>query len=92
MIQKSIDMPNTVITHAPFMISHHSEGASWEDSPVLKALLKQTVILLDATGLEFCGDVVEIAQEGITLIPSLPDSGWTVANIRWENIKHIYYC
>lgn len=77
---------------APFMISHHDEGASWGDSPILQALIGSTVIVLDSNDMQFSGDVISVEQYGIVLKSALPDSGWNTVRLLWGNIKHIYYC
>lgn len=92
MRQMIIDMPDRTWATAPFMISHHDEASSWCDSPVLRGLIGQTIILLDHDGMEFCGEVREIKEDGLFMTCALVNSGWDSVFVSWFNIKHIYYC
>lgn len=92
MYQKTIDIPSKVWSMAPFTISHYDEAWSWSDSPILRSLMGQTVIILDSNGMEFCGDVASIEQDGMLLTPAIGESGWDSVFVKWLNVKHIYLC
>ena len=51
---------------APFTITHHDEGLSWDDSSVLKGLVNATVVVATREGYIFDGEIIhlEIEAEG----------------------------
>jgi hypothetical protein len=77
---------------APFTISFHDEWSSWHESPVLKALVNQTVLVTTKEGYIFDGEVVAVENEVIKLTNSTVGNAWTDMTLTLMSITDIYYC
>jgi len=77
---------------APFTISFHDEWSSWHESPVLKALVNQTVLVTTKEGYIFDGEVVAVENEAIKLTNSTVGNAWTDMTLTLMSITDIYYC
>jgi hypothetical protein len=77
---------------APFTITHHDEGSSWDDSPVLKGLVNATVVVTTREGYIFDGEVTAVGNGTITMTNSTVGNAWTDMTLTLTSITNIHYC
>ena len=81
-------MPDT----APFIITHHSDGGEWHDSPVLRSLITFTVVVSTRDGSIYEGEFSSLNEDGtITLINASELNPWTTVSLRLTHINTIHY-
>lgn len=78
---------------APFIVTHHDEASSWQESPVLRSLVRMTVIITAVDGNIFDGEIRSINEDGtITLTNSTVGNPWKEITIDLTRVAKIHYC
>lgn len=77
---------------APFIITHHSDGGEWHDSPVLRSLITFTVVVSTKDGSIYDGEVASVNEDGtVTLTNASELNPWTTLSLRLDHIATIHY-
>lgn len=78
---------------APFIITHHDDASSWQDSPLLNSLVQMRVVVTDRDGSIYEGFVSAVNHDGtITVVSDSNESAWISVTLRTTYITSIHYC
>jgi len=77
---------------APFTISFHDEASSWNESPVLLALVGTTVVITTNDNKKFAGIIESINEANIIINNDVLGQSWEQAIVSLHDITDIYYC
>ena len=77
---------------APFTITHHDEGLSWDDSSVLKGLVNASVVVTTREGYIFDGEIIAVEDGTIKMTNDVVGNAWTEMTLTLTSITNIHYC
>jgi len=94
-ITKTSPYSDRVTAHpdtAPFVITHHSDGGEWHDSPVLRSLITFTVVVSTEDGSIYEGEFASVNEDGtVTLTNASGLNAWATVSLRLNHIATIHY-